>query len=245
MAAIGVQNAATGTANSLALALNGITAGSLIVVCMHCRSTGGCVSVSGTLNGSYTQAVASAAENAVFYFMNSASGNESLTLTFSGGPTANYGEAFEFTGIATTGALDQTNSNTNASGTSHSCGSITTTGAGVIVASAETGGAVNKTPDDAGFTKIAYTPADASRPYSAYKISSGAETNTGSFTTNAATASYAAIANFLDVGGGGGGQPARARHALDAKRGRFDTAGRLFCESFKQSAAGLLVPAWV
>src|SRR5687768_9424668 len=134
------QNVATATApgdgiGSVALtAGNAPQAGDLVVICIAERNGNTVSSVVGSLNGAYTQAVGAGLAN-IWYFANSAAGDETITVTMGTVSLTFYMNASAWSGAMTSSVLDQTGSVSNASGTNHDHAntSITTTTAGLIV----------------------------------------------------------------------------------------------------------------
>lgn len=202
MATFRTQNTgAQGFGTSLAIALTGVQSGDLIVVGVRDRDGETSFTVSDNVNaGNYTAGPAlGVGDNgaSTYYKLNSASGNPTVTISTSVGNqvySANvsvYAPSGSFT-------LDQTNTANNASGTSHSHGSITTTGGGVIVTVSAQGAEVIETAN-ADFTAL--TSPSQNRSFHQYRLTSGAVTTTGTYTTDVATTSKGAIISFTESGG--------------------------------------------
>jgi hypothetical protein len=125
------NNASPGAVGSsgLAYAAN-CTPGSLLVCVLSCSTTGLTLGVSDSVNGAWTQAVATTNANAtvgIFFFAGNASAAKpTVTCTQSGTGSMRFALE-EWAGIATTSALDQTASATPGSGTSPSSGNTSAT----------------------------------------------------------------------------------------------------------------------
>jgi hypothetical protein len=206
--AFGAQavNATPGTSASTHTATLALSAGDLVLVSVASRDTFGASTITtctGTVNATYTMAGtqgynAGAGNSAIFYFANSASGTETVTVSFSGSVRAEVNIS-RWTGAATASVLDQSNNGSNGSvtaGNPHTFGSITTTGTGVI-ACAMAFGAGSGTETQTGFTEL--TPA-ATRGYFSYQLA-GVTTTDGSLTSSVTSSSAGSIANFLEAGG--------------------------------------------
>ena len=102
-------------ATTIAVTLTGVASGSLIVVFVGHSSSG---STTGVNDGSaYTQAGSQATDvinsqaSDAWYFINHASGNPTITATFSSSIQYRRIRVAEYSGIATTGAFDAANQN--------------------------------------------------------------------------------------------------------------------------------------
>lgn len=193
-------------------------AGDLSIVSMtfNAVSGGGCVTgvgVSDATNGAYainaandicdsnnTERTASLA-----YYINSGAAALTPAISWTGSSLVAYWHTvWRPTGTVTADQFNEINNNVNT--TSHSHGSITTTGTGdglIVTASrqATDGGAETVAT---GFTEGSnnQTP-DSIYDYFQYKITSTGETTTGAYTTANSIKSIGVIASFLDDGGGG------------------------------------------
>lgn len=196
-------------------------AGDLSVVSVSFNSqVGGCVTgvgVSDATNGAYT---INAANNicdsgntdrtvVIAYFINSSAAALTPTIVWTGSTLSAYHHAvWRPTGSVTADQFNEINNNVNT--TSHSHGSITTTGTGdglIVTASrqATDGGAETVAT---GFTEGSNNQSpDSIYDYFQYKITTTGETTTGTYTTANSIKSLGAIASFLDDGGGGAATP--------------------------------------
>lgn len=136
----------------------------------------------------------------ICYFLSS--GAATIQPTFAAGVTVHsiYWSFTAWTG-AGTWSFDQGNETTNGSGTSHSHGSITTTGAGVIVTVAGQNPSLTDETPNASFTALTSLNL---REYWQYWITSGAQTTTGTYTSVTSHTSSAAIAGIKFTASGGG-----------------------------------------
>lgn len=201
--ASGVQTSAADTTIEATITA---VAGDLITVLIVARDVVTISSVVGSLNGAYTAAGAlqtTPASNdraAIYYFENSSGGSETVTVTFSANVRGSINVA-RWTGAATSGALDQNNgqSNNPATTTPHH-GSITTTGAGLIVTSMAAGGDIG-TPTQSGFTGLTRGSLYV-RDWYGYRIVTGSTTEDGDLTGANSVVAAGKIASFLEAGGG-------------------------------------------
>jgi hypothetical protein len=171
--------------------------------------------------------------SAIFYKENSAGGTETCSITV---PSGSYGSAIimEFSGVATSGALDVTDSKANtAMGTSVDTGAgVTNTLAdsvAVVVMSAGSGSSITNslsTPPSSGYTSVAYEASDfIYTAFSAgYKILSATGSQSASWTWTGNGAATACLAVFKGVGGGGGS----TRGTPFGQRGTAFNGGRTF-----------------
>lgn len=200
--ALGAQaiNATPGTsATSHTVSLT-VSAGDLVVLCVGVRDDFAIDSVSGSVNsytlaGSVTRDTGSGHRAAIYYCENASAGSETITVSFGANSARAYLNASRWTGAKTSGALDQTNGGQNASGTSHTSGSVTATGSGVAVGCFKFSGGPDET-DTAGFTAL--SQAAGGREYFAYLLNSAGAVEC-TVTTSFAVASAARIANFLEA----------------------------------------------
>jgi hypothetical protein len=183
------------------------TAGNLLVCIVRFRD--GSVLTSGvtsTNNGTWTQA-ANRTGVAIYYKENCAAGADTVSVAFgSGSNYTTYIDLLEISGCKTSASLDQNSTANNATSTTLSWPSITTTGAGIIIAAAALAGATTKSSLQSGYVALNSSPADgadSSRFFGQYKYSTGAESTSCNCTLGATQSQYVAIANFLDAAGGG------------------------------------------
>jgi hypothetical protein len=201
-----VQGAAISTGSSVTsvtLQLGKVTAGDLLVGWFGQYNSSGQVQVSDNVNGAWTRASASTTfgggGDLTFYYVQNAKAASSLTITISAS-SATYlqGAVSEFSGIATSGALDQTaaangNSNSVSSGATASVGSGELVVGGII-----TGGQPGTvTPGSSAglpFTMGTQTSAGSSDLEYVLASAAGPQTATASFSS--ATDWYAGVAVF-------------------------------------------------
>lgn len=178
-----------------------LVAGDHVVVCVALRTDAVINSVVGSTNGAFTQAGSpqtdTTTRSAIYYFENAAGGAETITVTTAASVVA-YVNVSAWTGIRTSGSLDQNNGANNASGTSHSHGSITTTGPSAIITVSAQSGVATETVSS-GFTALTNIGA---RDYFQYKISGSSETTSATYTTDVSVATTGKIANFLEPDSG-------------------------------------------
>lgn len=219
--ALGAQagNATPSTTATTHTATLTLSTGDLAIVLVSSRDGGNTIdSVVGDVNGAYTRVGTDQYDTSgngrvsCWRFENCASGSEIVTVTFSATSRAAVNFS-RWTGAATASALDQTNAQNNASGTAHNCGSITTTGAGLIVTVYAFGGDEGATTQT-GFTALTAAAGGYARENWGYKIIASSESNTGSLTSTNSLASAAKIASFNESGGGGGSTPKAKRRSL-------------------------------
>ena len=114
---------------------NNVGSGNLLVLAAAIFNSGITLTVSGSVNGSYTQAGAYAANGssraAIFYFFNSGAGSETITVTPSASAYLNLG-AIEINGVGSSDPIDGTSTNTG-SNTVLTTGSVTITQATELV----------------------------------------------------------------------------------------------------------------
>lgn len=199
--ALGNQAVNTTSYSTTHTATLSVSAGDLLVACIA-RDDGVAISsVAGATNGAFTAAVNVGGRAAAIYYLIAGSTvtNEVFTVT-TGEATTLSVNISRWSGAKASGVLDQVNSTTNASSTTgHDHGSITTTGAGLIVTSLGTYAGVAEV-GHASFTALTNT---GYRDYFQYWITSGAETTNGELVSvTPAAASDGAIASFLADSGG-------------------------------------------
>lgn len=207
--AVNTTPASSSTTHTASLTLS---TGDLVVVCVACRDNVAVSSVGDTVNGaaSYTRAGAAQFDatdgtySEIWYFENSGAGAATITVTWASAVRAGL-NASRWTGAATASALDQNSGNNNGPGvTAHTAGSITTTGAGLMIASYQTTG----NPGTRTFgTWTALTGNDAQgydRSCFGYRIVTGATTDDADMTTGNACDTSGKIASFNEAAAGGG-----------------------------------------
>lgn len=127
---------ATGSGSSVAESfISNTTAGNLIVVVVTWVSTSATASVSDSQGNSYAVAVGpvvgTRSTSQIFYAENIAGGPNTITATFSGSQNSQIG-IHEYAGLALSGALDVTSSNTGSS-TLCDSGALTTTQSDALI----------------------------------------------------------------------------------------------------------------
>ena len=184
------------------------SAGDLAVVCVACRDNVAVSSVGDTVNGaaSYTRAGAAVVNGdglyaEIWYFENSGAGAATITVTMASSARAGV-NASRWTGGATSSALDQNSGNTNAGTTTHTAGSITTAGAGLMIAAYQT----TASPGARTFgTWTALTANDAQgydRSAYGYRIVTGGTTDDADMTTGVSVNTSGKIASFNEPSSG-------------------------------------------
>jgi hypothetical protein len=215
--ALGAQaiNSTPGSSATTHTAALTFSSGDLVVVCTASRDNVAVTSVGDSVNGaaSYTRAGAAGYDAStgwyaeIWYFENSGSGAATITVTWASGVRAGI-NAQRWTGAATSSALDQNNENTNASGTSHPHGSITTTGAGLMITSLNTAGGFTSHTPEGTFTALTGNGAQGyDRSAYAYRIVTGSTTDENTHTTGSAVTSQGKIASFNEPAAGGSSPP--------------------------------------
>jgi len=203
-------NSTSGTSQTTHTATLTLSAGDLVVVCVGTRDGVTIDSCVGSLNGAYTLVdptivnTNNSNKSAIFFFENSASGSETVTVTLSAAGRAGVNIS-NWTGAATSGAADQDDGNfITSAATSHTSGSITTTGAGLIIVHAVIGGA------SGGFTFTdftALTSPDSARYNPFYRIVTGSTEETGDYSTVNSVLSTNKMASFNEAAAAGGTPP--------------------------------------
>lgn len=185
-----------------------LEAGDLVVVGIGSRDGATAVSsVHDSVNGAgspYTEVlqrywVANGIRAALYFFQNSAAGSATITVTHGSAARCGFNVS-RWTGAHLTSALDQSNGADNTSTTGpHSHGSITTTGAGLMVTASQQGtsGSV-ETPN--AFTAL--TASGSAREYLQYLIVTGSTTDDGDYSTDVSVTSTGVIASFNQASGG-------------------------------------------
>ena len=189
-------------------AANAITvaAGTLVTVTIGTRESLSVATVIGTLNGVYVELVTNPAASrlsAIYYFIASGSGSETVTVTMSGTITAGVicgVQEWTPTGTVTANLTD-VNTADNAAVTTHPHGSITTDATcGLIITAAAESGSTTETPGS-GYTALAD---GGFRVWCQYDVTSVASVTTdGAFTTSGSIDTEAAIGSFNDSAIGG------------------------------------------
>lgn len=179
-----------------------LSAGDLAVVLISARDDQAISSVVGDVNGEYTVAgtvnhqAATGQRSAIYHFQNCASGTETVTVTWAGTVRASINFS-RWTGAATTGALDQTNELDNVATTTPNHGSITTTGAGLIVTAYSPSGDPGATTQT-GFTALTRGPSFV-RDWYGYRIVTGSTTEDGDLSTTNTLSGPGNIASFNEA----------------------------------------------
>lgn len=201
--ALGAETAAVQAETGTTCTTGALTAsvGDLITVTIGARLTETTTisSVSGSLNGAYTQAVSHGGNRVrIYYFANSAGGSETVTVTMTG--TITIGVicgAQRWTGAATVAPADQTNTASN-SATSHPHGSITEADGLILTVAAES--ATNTETVATDFTALSD---GGFRYWAQYRIVSSSITTDGAFTSSVGINTECAIVGFNAAAGGG------------------------------------------
>jgi hypothetical protein len=153
-------------------------------------------------NGNYAE---------LWYFEGSDAGSATVTVTFSATSRAGI-NASRWTGADDSSALDQNSENDNTSATAHTAGSITTTGAGLMIASYQTTGNPGTRTYD---TWTALTGNDAQgydRSAYGYRIVTEAVTDDADMTTENSADSAGKIVSFNEAAAGGSAIPIIMHH---------------------------------
>lgn len=220
MAAALVQqanNSEGGVANTIAAALTGAASTNRLIMCITDRDGYAISGITDTVNGAWTlagngiSAAAAARRAAIYSFPNGGAGNPTATATLAAASPKDASLS-EWSGTGT-GAADTSNSATSAAATSHSCGSITPSGASLLIAVLGTSADHGGVTAPAGFTLLTVHGSAQQRCAYAYKTGhTGAITP--SFTTVNAVSSDAVVVAYLEAGGGGGGSAVKNRQLL-------------------------------
>lgn len=195
----------TQTAGTSGTATVAVSAGDLAVLTWVIRNGATLSSVSGSVNGAYTQAITRAdggARAGIHFFMASGAGTETVTLTAGASDTLLL-NLTAWSGAHQTSVLDQTNSVLNSATTTHGHGSITTASdCGLIITCAGQASTITDETVASGFTALDLT-AGNNRQWWQYRTSGAASLTTdGAYTASSHTSS-AVIASFLNAAGGG------------------------------------------
>lgn len=182
--------------------LTGVVAGDLLTLCLRERDGSAEPTVSDNVNGSWGASDITDADPSgngrvsIFSFVNAAGGDTTISVVYGVNRVFQGNAAAWAPAGGTTFSVDQTNSNSTASTTSHNAGAITA-GAGVIIAagthSANSGG------ETIGDSFTALTMAAGEREYHRYKLTSG-ETVDADYTTTNSISTNQVICSFLESG---------------------------------------------
>lgn len=194
------------TAQPFTLALTGVQAGSLIVVSIRYRDLYGTIgTVTGSLNDAYSVAISGTGMTpAIYYFENSAAGDETVTITFTNATNqTTYAEISEWSGMRTVGALGDTAvlNRVQAPPTGppyyYTMGAVDPTGPGVLIGCLATLSSTTFTLNVNGTTGYTRLGNETNRCVSIYKINTGTGQEVGSV-EGAASGEFAAVhAHFL------------------------------------------------
>lgn len=211
-------------------------AGDLIVVTVGDRDGGTPSSVSSSLDGAFTadrsNVGAGSASAHIYSRANCSAGSHTITVSYTGNAV------FDFTvvvlkNMATSSHVHASNSATNASGTAHSHGSITTTAATIIITAIDTDGDSGADTPGTGMEELNRHASAADRRFWQYRISSGAETINPGYTSGNAVPSNAVVVAYNVAAGG-------TTHPLSVG-GTITPAGVLVRQAGK-APAGSLAP---
>lgn len=198
-----VQNTASGTTGTITSQLTGVQTGDLLAVCIYERDGNSVTTPSDDVNGTWSLGAtrsATAARSALYYFKNSAAGNPTVSLTISGTSPRDM-TVMAFSGMATTGGTDASNSAGNSSTTSQTHGSITPSASALVIACLGIGSAHGGITQNSGFTALNIDAgASSQRQNYAYKVSHTGAINVTETTTNSVS-SDAVVAAFLESAG--------------------------------------------
>lgn len=194
--------------DALQIALTGVQAGDLLVVFVRERdgTSLGATPITDTVNGTTGWVVGPDVLTdpyiRSFYNLNSGAGDPTIEVDFTGNITGQaWGAAFAPAAGGNTWSLEDSDTQTNASGTAHNADNVTLSGTGVLAAgNAHSGDSGGETIGD-GYT--AATMAAGEREYHRYKLSSG-ETADAHYTTTNSISSVGVHLAFLETAAGGG-----------------------------------------
>jgi hypothetical protein len=130
-------DAGTVTSANLAFGSNN-AGGNFIVVCVRIGLTGQTITVSDTQGNTYSSALqfddtGGGNTGAIFYALNIKAGANTVTVSYTPGTATLRFSIAEYSGVATTAALDVSSSNQAVSGTALDSGSVTTTADGELL----------------------------------------------------------------------------------------------------------------
>lgn len=184
--------------------LTSVVAGSTLVVMIGNRtSTDLPTGISDTVNGAWTltNGVGNGANgiaSGIYFFPNSGAGSPVITVTYSASVT-NIMAAQEW-GVSNSSVTEEaSNSASNAAGTTHSHGSVTTAGAGLILTACVQSGTLTETVAS-GFTALTD---NGLRLWMQYKITTTGETTTGSYTSVESAGTEGTILALMEPSAGG------------------------------------------
>lgn len=190
--------------------LEGLAVGDVITVLLRERDGAVPSSVTSSLDGALTNRVnndnAGDAFVRTYTLLVATAGDHTITVTFGGNSVFGF-YADAWSGLASA-VPSVSNTADNASGTSHSNGSVTTTGAGLILTM--TGVLADASPYTAasGFT----LSSSGYRSVRQYKLSGSAETTTGTLTSTGSVTSAGIALFFEDAAAGGAVAPIALHH---------------------------------
>lgn len=198
---------------STSCALAGVVAGDVITVRLRERDGNTPSSVSSDLDGAL--ALIANNDNAgdywskVYSLVAVTGGTHTISVTFSGNSVFGF-IADAWIGLSSASPSVGPVTADNASGTSHSNGSITTTGAGLILSLTGLQGDATPYTAASGFTldSIPY------RSFGQHKLSTSAETTTATATTTSSVASAGINLFFADASGGASIVPLVYHHRM-------------------------------
>ncbi len=214
-----VQGAAFGTGtqvSSLRVPLTKpVGAGELLVGWFSQYDAAGKVGVSDSVNGTWTRAASSllfgsAGDNALYYLQSSKASTTGVTVTVSS-PSATYlqGTVADYSGIATSAALDQMAVAKGVSATM-ATGPTTAVGAGDLVFSALVTGGSPRSAIAGSSQGLPYTARASSGSGSAFEediLAGAVGTQVGSAKLGASTDFYAVVATFRPLAAGASQPP--------------------------------------
>ena len=200
-----IKDTASSNSDTLAYGVN-VTAGSLLIVAARKGGADETFTVSDNVNGAWTIAVvqfqASQGKQLIAFFRNAAAGATTVTVSYTTATTLRW-SIHEYSGVATSSPLDQTNSKSDATNQSASSGyAITTTVANELIFSTIGLNAGQTVTGEVSYTLRSQVPAaPSSRMASEELIVAATGTYTGTFTWTGTTTSYVAcIASFKAAG---------------------------------------------
>jgi len=208
----GIPRGSAGT-SSVALNSNTTAGNALVVLFQNFYSQSNYGGTPTCSDGTNTYAVAISRDNGggayspslyIFYAMNIAGGAVTVSINdHIGGDVIGY--VLEYSGLATSSALDQSASNQNASSTSFSSSSVTTTVADeVLLGWHGVSGALNSTTTSPFALVIDLNPSGGIHVFAQEAIVSSTGTYQSAGTINTAVVIDNIIATFKGAGGGGG-----------------------------------------
>lgn len=201
------KNASSVSSTTLAFAGTGNTAGNLLVCIFDIRISGVTISsLTDSAGNTWQQAHRSSVQGGnrvvdIWYAMNCGSGANTITVNFSASTTCLI-TLHEFSGAALTSALDQANSQVEATTTTHAAPSVTTTSAGVAVGTTLTDGTSVTFTNGTGYSSL--KEQDTARQNNEYKTVTNGEAVTAPCTSNVTTIAIAAVVTFKEPAAGGG-----------------------------------------